>query len=360
MFSRLQRKAAESGLKVGVIPAGSVFERGWEILERRKEKGWKTPFVTACLEAQCYPLKVFPQARSIVVVACPWYYPADGPPGPTQGIIAMSGRGEDYHRVLTRVLEPLTEWLKAQGANWTFIQVDKGPLLEREAAYYSGLGYYGYNCSLIVPGWGSRVALGLVVTDLEIEPTLPAEDQRCGSCGRCLAACPTGALVSPYMLQPERCLSYFTQKRGFLPPEVRPYLGQRLFGCDVCQDVCPENEGLRGEGVSFTYPDLIEILKLDREKFAQLFGCTALAWRGRTVLQRNAAIGLGNVRIPSEAVLYALGIALTSPSPIVRGHAVWALGRLGVLEARQQLVAAYEREGDPGVKAEIREALNRW
>jgi len=236
--------------------------------------------------------------------------------------------------------------------------VDNGPLLEREAGFLSGLGYYGYNCSLIVPGLGSRIALGLIITDLELEPTLPLEGKRCQGCGRCLMACPTGALVLPYTLQPERCLSYLTQKRGFLAPELRPYLEQRLFGCDVCQDVCPENEGLNLTGALFVYPDLVQILALDPQRFNKLFGSTALAWRGKSVLQRNAAIALGNARCAEEAAVCALQEALTCPSPVVRGHAAWALGKLGLPEVRKSLKLAYEREIDPSVREEIEAALD--
>lgn len=354
----LQRRAAEPGLRLGAIPAGIVFERGREKLLSREKEGWKTPFATGSLEVRCEPLKMFPQARTVVTVAYSWYFPADAPPGRKQGIIAMSGRGEDYHRVLVRLLEPLAEWLKDRGATWTIIQVDKGPLLEREAAFWSGLGYYGYNCSLIVPGLGSRVALGLIITDLGLEPTLLKEENCCQGCGRCLIACPTGALISPYTLQPERCLSYLTQRPGFIPRELRPYLGQRLFGCDVCQDVCPENEGLNLAGASFVYPDLVQILTLDHQRFNELFGSTALAWRGKSILQRNAAIALGNARCTEEAALRTLEEALTSPSPMVRGHVAWALGRLGISKTRKALTLAYRRETDPGVREEIREALD--
>lgn len=361
MFSikELQQKVAEPGLRLGAIPARIVFERGLEQLLRREKDGWKTPFATGNPEVRCQPLKMFPQARTVVTVAYSWYFPADEPPGLKQGTIAMSGRGEDYHRVLTRLLEPLAEWLKDGGASWAIIQVDNGPLLEREAAFWSGLGYYGYNCSFIVPGLGSRVALGLIVTDLDLEPTFPEEEKRCKGCGRCLTACPTGALISPYTLHPERCLSYLTQKRGFLPRELRPYLGQRLFGCDVCQDVCPENEGLNLAGSPFEYPDLVQILTMDRQRFNELFGSMALAWRGKSILQRNAAIALGNARCTEEAALCALEEALTSPSPTVRGHAAWALGKLGIPRVRKALTLAYGRETDAGVRQEIREALDK-
>ncbi|MGI9952968.1 tRNA epoxyqueuosine(34) reductase QueG [Moorellaceae bacterium AZ2] len=357
LIKELQRKATGAGLKLGAIPAAMVFEHGLNVLLRRERKNWMTPFVTGSPETRCRPLKLFPGARTVVAVAYPWYFPAIQPPGHKQGLVAMSCRGEDYHRVLTRLLEPLAEWLKDRGASWAVIQVDKGPLLEREAAFWAGLGYYGYNCSLIVPGMGSRVALGLIITDLELEPTLPLKEARCRECSRCLQACPTGALVAPYTLQPERCLSYLTQKRGFLSPDLRPYLGQRIFGCDVCQDVCPENEGLSLTGAPFVHPDLVQVLTLDGPQFRELFGSTALAWRGKSLLQRNAVIALGNTGYREEGALKALQNLLFSPSPALRGHAAWALGKLGMPEVRKALLLAYEKEQDPIIRAEMETAL---
>lgn len=273
----------------------------------------------------------------------------------------MSARGEDYHRVLRRLMEPLVTWLREQGARLVAVQVDNGPLLEREAAFLAGLGYYGYNCSLIVPGWGSRVALGLIVTDLEIEPSPYHEDKRCKECGHCLAACPSGALTGPYILNPSRCLSYLTQKRGFLHPEERALLGARLYGCDACQEVCPENEGLSREQAQlaspFPFPDLVNVLQLDNRSFKEQFGATALAWRGKGVLKRNALIALGNSGYATEEAIKILEQFLSSPSAILRAHAGWALGQLKTPHSRVALEMALQKEQDPMVRQELEKAL---
>jgi len=258
-------------------------------------------------------------------------------------------------------MEPLVTWLREQGARLVAVQVDNGPLLEREAAFLAGLGYYGYNCSLIVPGWGSWVALGLIVTDLEIEPTLYQGERRCKECGQCLAACPSGALIGPYILNPSRCLSYLTQKRGLLHPEERTLLGVRLYGCDTCQEVCPENEGLSREQVQlakpFPFPDLVNVLRLDNHSFKKQFGATALAWRGKGVLKRNALIALGNSGYATEEVIKILGQFLSSPSPILRAHAAWALGQLKAPHAHVALEMALRKEQDPVVRQELEKAL---
>ncbi|HBT46595.1 MAG TPA: tRNA epoxyqueuosine(34) reductase QueG [Peptococcaceae bacterium] len=358
LTEELQQEAARLGLRLGAVPATTVFERGLDALQHRERENWATPFVGGSIEVRCRPYALFPGARTVIAVARPWYIPAVGPPGPGEGLVAMSFRGEDYHRVLERLLVPLAERLKDWGASWAVVQVDKGPLIEREAAFAAGLGYYGYNCSLMVPDMGSRVALGLIITDLRLEATLPLKEPKCRECGRCLAACPTGALVAPYTLHPGRCLSYLTQKRGFLPSDLRPYLGQRLFGCDVCQDVCPENEGLAlRSGPSFVHPGLADLLRLRGGRFRELFGTTALAWRGKTVLQRNAVVALVNTGYDGEEAVRELQELLLHPSPVLRGHAAWALGKLGAAEGRRALERAYGEEGDPLVREEIGRAL---
>ncbi|GFN22629.1 tRNA epoxyqueuosine(34) reductase QueG [Thermanaeromonas sp. C210] len=357
LIEELQQEASRLGLRLGAVPATTVFRRGLDALRHREKEKWETPFVGSSIEARCRPDVLFPGAQTVIVVAHPWYFPAGRPPGPGEGLVAMSCRGEDYHRVLERLLEPLAEWLKERGAAWAVVQVDKGPLIEREAAFVAGLGYYGYNCSLMVPGMGSRVALGLIITDLKLEATPPLKELKCRECGRCLRACPTGALVAPYTLHPGRCLSYLTQKRGFLPPSLRPYLGQRLFGCDVCQDVCPENEGLTLVGTPFIHPGLVRVLTMDGRRFRELFGSTALAWRGKSLLQRNAVIALANTGYKGEEAIKALQKLLSGPSPVLRGHAAWALGKLGLPEGRRALETAYEREQDPFVREEVERAL---
>ncbi|CEP67168.1 Epoxyqueuosine reductase-QueG [Moorella glycerini] len=368
--AELKDWAARRGLVLGIAPA-RPFERGEAALKWRAERGLKTPFASGRPEERCQPRLLYPAARSLVVVARPHLEPA-GPPGPGEGLIACYALGPDYHGELQGHLQDLAGLLQQGGAGFTAIQVDSGPLLEREAACLAGLGYYGASCNLIIPGLGSGTSLGLVITDLELEPGVPLEPAACEDCGRCLAACPTGALVAPGRLDPERCLSYLTQKRGVIPGELRPLFGQYIWGCDACQDVCPANRRERaalrevarrqegrvrvvaGAGHEVTWPDLATIITMDKEQFNRTFGPTALAWRGKTVLQRNAAIALGNLGDPGAMV--SLAQALRAPAAILRGHAAWALGRLGAA-ARPALEKARREETDPWVRREIDEAL---
>lgn len=358
---RISARAVERGCRLGVAPVRS-FTAGKTMLEWRAKEGLSTPFACGTLEERYEPLLLYPAARSLIVIARPNPQPLrQYEPG--QGFIANYARGRDYHHSLRSLLQELATMLTDAGAKLTAIQVDNGPLLEREAAFYAGLGYYGANCNLIAPGYGSDIALGMLVTDLELEPDKPLTVTSCNNCGKCMAACPTGALIAPGRLVPQRCLSYLTQIRGVIPVELRPLMGERIWGCDVCQEFCPANRSERLEvapgegqagGLLITIPGLTAIISMSNREYQQVFGGTALAWRGKTSLQRNAVIALGNRG--EVSALASLEQAIRAPAAVVRGHAAWALGRLGP-QGRPVLDRAWKREKAPYVLQEITGAL---
>lgn len=361
LSKRIFQWARAVGLILGIAPVQS-FERGRAVLDWRYERGLESPFTVGSIEENCRPGLVYPWARSIIVTAKPNPRP-ENPPGPGEGFIAGYALGPDYHDNLGFLLQELAAILKDAGGSKTAVQVDKGPVLEREAACIAGLGYYGANCNLIVPGVGSQVTMGLVFTDLELEPGEPLSPPTCENCGRCISTCPVSALVAPGYLEPRRCLSYLTQVRGYIPHEMRSHMGRHIFGCDLCQEVCPANrrEGrnpdiprVRAGTVVVPYPDLEDITSMSKEQFDAFFCGTALAWRGRTVLQRNAVIAMGNSL--DLKYLSSLESALRSPSPVVRGHAAWSLGRMGTPGSRV-LTRARAGETDPRVREEIDRAL---
>jgi epoxyqueuosine reductase len=237
--------------------------------------------------------------------------------------------------------------------------VDTGPLLERDLAARAGLGWFGKNTMLLHPDLGSFFFIGTVLTTAELEPDAPMPD-RCGSCTRCLDACPTGAFVDPYVLDSRRCIAYLTvEHRGPIPAELRAGIGTWAFGCDVCQDVCPWNRRapLTGEPAfgPRRHPPLVELLALDEP--AYLVGLRGSPHKGarREGLARNAAVAVGNRGAAADVP--ALADALGHPEPTVRGHAAWALGRIGGARARAALQDARAREADAGVLAEIDGAL---
>jgi epoxyqueuosine reductase len=281
------------------------------------------------------PRLVFPATRSIVAVGMN-YYPGEFPP--TQGAHGRVSRyawGVDYHDVMLGKLNQLGEWINGQTEQRLTYRayVDSGPLLERELAKRAGLGWIGRNTSIIHPRLGSYFFLGELLLNLELEPDVPFPGGHCGSCSACLDACPTQALVAPYTVDARRCISYLTiEHPGAIPEELRSSIGDWVFGCDVCQEVCPWNRRFarrpRKPALSPVRAtlDLVGTLEIDPDSFRDVFRETPL-WRARRAgLLRNTAIVLGNLRDP--AARSVLERALSEPDPLVAQHAAWALSRL--------------------------------
>ena len=308
------------------------------------------------------PGRVLPGARS--VITCALNYHDDHLRGDPDGeTVARYARGRDYHDVMTPMLEALLADLEAARPDTAGrVYVDTGPVLERDLAARAGLGWVGKNTMLLHPELGSWFFIGVVLTTADLAHDAPIAD-RCGTCTRCLEACPTAAFVAPYVLDARRCVSYLTiEQRGPIPADLRAGLGSRAFGCDACQDVCPWNRrapatsvaAFRGEAA----PSLLELLALDQDAYRARLRGSPLRRAGRDGLARSAAVALGNggAGDPARAVPALVG-ALGDPRPLVRGHAAWALGRLGGEAARAALTAAAAGEADPAVRGEIRAAL---
>jgi epoxyqueuosine reductase len=278
-----------------------------------------------------------------------------------RGEIARYARGDDYHRVMKQKLRELADRLaEAAGAPVAARPcVDTAPLLERDAAERAGLGFTAKNTMLIAPGLGSYVLLGelLLAADARL-PAPPPPRARCGSCRACLDACPTGAFPDAFVLDARRCISYLTiEHRGPIPRELRPALGSRIFGCDVCQEVCPYNAAAPHRSAPApellpaagrTQPDLLELLAKSGNQFKRWVRGTALERARRPQLLRNVCVALGNAGDRRAAP--ALERALADRDPLVRGHAAWALGQLGETSACE---AALATEPDPWVREEL-------
>jgi epoxyqueuosine reductase len=301
-----------------------------------------------------------PSARSAIVVAM--NYDGTQPPGP----IARYARGRDYHDVLREKLERLHRWLdEAYGRPVPGkAYVDTGPILERDLAQRAGLGWFGKNSCLINPRLGSFFFLGLLLLDLDLEADQPFQFDRCGTCTRCIDACPTQAIVEPRVVDARRCISYLTiELREEIPRELRGSLGTLVFGCDICQEVCPWNvqfsralaspelAPLSGNAAA----DPRDLLGLSEEAFRERFKGSAVKRAKRRGLVRNAAVALGNLADPGDVP--ALARALHDPEPLVRGHAAWALGRIGTPAARQALAQREAVEPDAAVLDEVRSAM---
>jgi epoxyqueuosine reductase len=316
------------------------------------------------------PSRYQPEARSLLVVAMRHHNPLSLPEpagGEPRGRVAAYAWGQDYHEVIPPRLEELAASLeRALGqAVWARAYTDTGAVLERDFAQEAGLGWQGKNTCLIDPRSGSYYLLGELFLGVAIEPTPPFRSDQCGSCRRCIEACPTGAIREDRTIESARCISYLTiENKGAIPPELRPRLGQWVFGCDICQMVCPWNlrfapaEGHRSLAPrpETARPALIEALRLNPQEFRARFrGSPILRARRRGYL-RNIAVALGNARDRSAIPALAETLA-QEPEALVRSHAAWALGQIAGLHAKAALEDARRREEDPQVSAEINAGL---
>ena len=294
--------------------------------------------------------------------------PSPDPP-PLLGRVASYALGDDYHDWLRRDLKALGRFLRDEIGARTQIAVDTAPILERPYAREAGLGWIGKNTLLLSRELGSTAFLAEILTDLDL-PTGDRSADHCGSCTSCLDRCPTKAFPAPYVLDARRCISYLTiEYRGVIDRELRSAMGAWIFGCDICQDVCPWNKfaqaataaGARA-AADLTSPDLAHLMTLDADAFRERFRRSPIWRAGRDGFLRNVAIALGNSRC--EEAVAPLRLGLEDGSPLVRLHAAWALGEASegqpyAADVRARLLARREIENDEAVRDEIDHASDR-
>ena len=384
----IRQRALEIGFdRVGIAPLGpSAHGQAYaEWVEKGYAGEMRYLARPDAVAKRADPGLVVPGARSAVVVAHN-YLPDEAAvlaaetPGPDRAIFARYAQHLDYHDVLTPRLIDLQNWIDAEltpvGGR---AYMDTGPVLERELAKRAGLGWFGRNTLLIQPQRGSYYFLGAMLLDVELDYDLPFEDDFCGSCNRCVEACPTGALLgrdetgAPQM-DARRCISYLTiEQKGPIPRELRPLIGNRVYGCDICQEVCPHNSpkfvqitseeafhpraGVQGA-------ELIELMGVDQEEFSRRFRKSPVKRAKRRGLLRNVAVALGNWGA-AEAVP-VLAEALSDEEPVIRGHAAWALGRIAsgdipssvISRIGELVVSRLSVEEDDWVREELSLALS--
>ncbi len=311
------------------------------------------------------PRIILPGLRSIILVGFN-YASVTVPPeiagDPSRGRISNYAWGVDYHEIMVPLLEELAAWLrKLDPKAVSRVYVDTGAILERDHAETAGIGFTGKNTMLIAPRSGSWFFIGEILTTLELPTTSRSEKlPSCGTCRRCMDACPTGAFPAPYVLDARRCISYLSiELKGWIPHEFRPLMGNWIYGCDICQDVCPFNRfasptaeiALQPIDLNKMAPPLLQVLKFDDSEFKRRFWNSPIKRIKRGRLVRNACVAAGNWG--HRSAVPVLAKLLKDREAIVRGHAAWALHQIDDGQAQLALRDALIDEKDEEVRKEL-------
>ncbi|WP_077624419.1 tRNA epoxyqueuosine(34) reductase QueG [Sediminibacillus massiliensis] len=371
-YEKLKQEIVEYSKSIGIDKIGfasvDVFSELKSRLKTQQELGYQSGFEKGSVEERTEPVRLMPDAQSIISIALA--YPSrmkDAPKsreGERRGLFCRASWGKDYHDLLREKLEMLAEFIGDKIYSFHYkSMVDTGELSDRAVAERSGIGFSGKNTTIITPEFGSYVYLGEMITNIPFTPDQPVEDS-CGECTKCIDACPTGALVQGGQLNAQKCIAFLTQTKGFLPDEYRTKLGNRLYGCDTCQLVCPKNQKKdfhlhpRMEpDPDVVKPKLIPLLSMSNREFKEKFGDISGSWRGKKPIQRNAIIALAHYKEKS-AVPELIRLMQEDPRPVIRGTAAWAIGKIGTQEGIEAIQSAQEKETDEEVLLEMEKGLS--
>lgn len=367
----LQQDFVAYAISIGVDKIGfttaAPFTELKNRLRRQQELGYQSGFEESDIEKRTEPLQLLNEAESIVSIAVA--YPSRmqnapiGKRGARRGIFCRASWGVDYHTAIRERLKLLSAWLeeRVEGVRIESM-VDTGALVDRAVAERAGIGWSGKNCSIITPEFGSYVYLGELITNIPFSPDKPMEDE-CGECRLCLDVCPTGALIQGGQLDAQRCIAFLTQTKGTLPDEFRSHIGNRLYGCDTCQTVCPKNKGkinwIHEEFMpdpELAKPLLTPLLTISNREFKAKFGHVSGSWRGKKPIQRNAILALAHFK-EEAAIPDLINLLKNDDRPVIRGTSAWALGKIGGEQAKSALYDAEANEQDEEVLNEIHKGL---
>jgi len=359
--------ASEIGIdKIGFASAEPFFNLKHQLI-RQQQLQYQSGFEEPDIEKRTRPELLLEEAVTIISIAIA--YPSkmndapQGTRGARRGIFSRSSWGKDYHAALRERLTLLEAFIAAHYPEARMrSMVDTGELSDRAVAERAGIGWSAKNTNIITPEFGSYVYLGEMITNIPFTLNEPMEDQ-CGDCRLCIDTCPTGAIVQGGQLDAKRCISFLTQTKGFLPDEFRSKIGNRLYGCDTCQTVCPKNKRKANQIHTEFEPDpeiakpLLEpLLKISNREFKEKFGYVSGSWRGKKPIQRNAILALAHFK-EASAVPTLIGLLESDERPVIRGTAAWAIGKIGTVEGLHALKKAREQEEDREVLEEIQKGL---
>ena len=365
LSQRLKAEAARIGFAASGIaradaaPQAGARLRAWLADGAHGDMIW----MESRAEQRAAPAGLWPDVRSVVALGLS-YAPSEDPLKlagvPDAGRISIYAQGADYHDLVKRKLKELARWLVAEAGGDLKVFVDTAPVMEKPLAEAAGLGWQGKHTNLVSRDHGSWLFLGAIFTTLELE-TDPAGPQRCGSCDACQRACPTGAFPAPFRLDARRCISYLTiEHKGPIPRDLRAGIGNRIYGCDDCLAVCPWNKFADAAAANLAFapraelsaPMLADLLQLDDSAFRQMFAGSPIKRIGRDRMIRNCLVAAGNSG--STALLARVRPHLDDPAPMVRGAAVWALGRLDPQGYEAERAIRLGAEADESVREEWR------
>ena len=371
---QFQKNLIDYATSIGIDKIGftsvSPFHELKNRLIRQQELGYASGFEEPDIEKRVHPETLLEEASSIISIAIA--YPSkmkDAPQsvkGARRGIFARASWGIDYHTVLREKLALLELYIISHIPDAKLrSMVDTGELSDRAVAERAGIGWSAKNCSIITPEFGSYVYLGEMITSIPFAPSEQMEEQ-CGDCRLCLDVCPTGALIQGGQLNAKRCIAFITQTKTMVPDEFRTKIGNRIYGCDTCQTVCPKNKGkanLHNEAFKpdpeLVKPLLLPLLKMTNRTFKETYGHMSGAWRGKNPIQRNVIIALAHFKEQS-AVPTLIDLMQHDARPVIRGTAAWAIGKIRTEEGLLALKKAEQNEQVEEVLEEIRKGLEYY
>ncbi|WP_323704441.1 tRNA epoxyqueuosine(34) reductase QueG [Mammaliicoccus sp. Dog046] len=356
-LDQLKREVIEYAHSIGIDQIGFTTADPFDELKGKLEdyhsKGYASGFEESDIELRTVPKLTLPSARSIIAIAVGYPNKLKDAPrsvkGDRRGIFARASWGQDYHTIMRNRLDKLALFLQEKVPDVEIkSMVDTGVLSDRAVAERAGLGFAGKNGFVINESLGTWSYLGEMLVSIPFKPDDPVMDS-CGDCNICVDRCPTGALVGNGQLNSQKCISFLTQTKGYLKDEYRYKIGNRLYGCDTCQQVCPRNRGINTEQDDIILepeilkPRLVPLLKMSNKEFKNTYGHLAGAWRGKKPIQRNAIISLAHFNEES-AIPDLKDVALTDQRPMIRATAYWAVGQIQGETARPFIMDHYDHE----------------
>ncbi|WP_281183828.1 tRNA epoxyqueuosine(34) reductase QueG [Staphylococcus schleiferi] len=366
---QLKEEIIEYAYSIGINRIGFTTADPFDELKQKlvdyHAKGYASGFEESDIALRTEPKLSLPTAKSIIAISVGYSNKLKNAPksvrGDRRGMFARASWGQDYHAIMRKRLDKLAAFIEAKVPDAEMMSmVDTGVLSDRAVAERAGLGFVGRNSFVIHPDLGTYTYLGEMLVNIPFPPDDPIMES-CGDCTICVDRCPTGALVGDDQLNSQKCISFLTQTKGYLPDEYRYKIGNRLYGCDTCQQVCPKNRGINIEQDDIILepeilkPRLVPLLKMNNKTFKNTFGHLAGAWRGKKPIQRNAIIALAHFK-EEDAIPDLKEVAENDPRPLIRATAFWAIGQIQGDLAKPYIMAHYENE-DEEVQIEMLKGL---